>query len=97
MNAKLIELAERRARLVAKAATQRTELAQALAPWRGTLAIVEQGILAARYLGRHPGLVVGAVAFAAVLRPKRVFGLLRRGWVVWRMALAMKRKLSGMP
>lgn len=95
MNAKLIELAERRAMLVARAATQRRELAQAFAPWRGPLAIADQGVLAARYLGRHPELVVGAVAFAAVLSPRRVFGWLRRGWVVWRMALAMKRKLSG--
>lgn len=95
MNAKLIELAERRAMLVARAATQRQELAQAFAPWRGPLAVVDQGVLAARYLGRHPELVVGALAFAAVLSPKRVFGWLRRGWVVWRMALAMKRKLSG--
>ena len=95
MNAKLIELAERRATLVAKAATQRTELAQTLAPWRAPLAIVDQSVQAARYLGRHPGLVVGAVAFAAVLRPRQVFGWLRRGWVVWRMALAIKRKLPG--
>ena len=95
MNEKLIELAERRASLVAKAATQRAELAQAMAPWRDSLAIVDQGVLAVRYLGRHPGLVVGAVAFAAILSPKRVFGWLRRGWVVWSMALAMKRKLSG--
>ena len=34
MNAKLIELAERRETLVARAATQRAELSQALAPWR---------------------------------------------------------------
>ena len=95
MNAKLIELAERRATLVDRCATQRTELAQALSPWRASLAVVDQGMLAARYLGRHPGLVVGAVAFAAVLRPKRILGWLRRGWVVWRMALAVKRKLSG--
>ena len=95
MNTKLIELAERRATLVAKAATQRTELAQALAPWRRPLAVVDQGMLAARYLGRHPELLVGVAVFAAVLRPKRAFGWLRRGWVVWRMALAVKRRLSG--
>ena len=97
MNTKLIELAERRATLVARAANQRSELAQALTPWRRPLAVVDKGVLAARYLGRHPGLVVGAVAFVAVLRPKRVFGWLRRGWVVWRIALAVKRKLSGEP
>ena len=95
MNAKLIELAERRVTLVARAATQRTELAQALSPWRGPLAIVDQGMLAARYLGRHPGLLVGAVAFVAVLSPKRVLGWLRRGWVVWRLTLTVKHGLLG--
>lgn len=95
MNAKLIELAERRATLVARAATQRTELAQALSPWRKPLAAIDQGVLMARYLARHPVLLAGAVAFAALIRPRRVFGWLRRGWVVWRMALAVKRRLTG--
>ena len=94
MNMKLIELAERRAMLVARAAIQRSELAQALAPWRRPLAVVDQGVLAVRYLSRHPGLLLGVAGFAAVLRPKRVFGWLRRGWMVWRTVLAVKRRLS---
>ena len=44
MNAKLIELAERRTTLVARAATQRAELSQALAPWREALAVVDRGL-----------------------------------------------------
>ena len=44
MNAKLIELAERRTTLVARAATQRVELSQTLAPWRGSLAMVDRGL-----------------------------------------------------
>ena len=95
MNAKLDELVQRRATLVAKAAMQRTELGRVLTPWRAPLAAVDQGVLAARYLGRHPGLLVGMVAFVAVLRPRRILGWLRRGWVVWRMALAAKSMLSG--
>src|SRR5512143_2918708 len=43
MNAKLIELAERRTILVARAATQRAELSQALAPWREALAVAHRG------------------------------------------------------
>jgi len=93
MNEKLLELAERRSMLVSRAATQRMELAQALSPWRKPLAVVDQGILALCYLGRHPALLAGAVACAAVLSPKRVFGLLRRGWMVWRVVRAVKRRL----
>lgn len=81
--------------LVARAAAQRTELAQALSPWRRPLAAVDQGVLIARYIAHHPALLAGAVAFAALMRPRRVFGWLRRGWVVWRMGLAVKRRLTG--
>ena len=95
MNAKLIELAERRTMLVARAEIQRAELAQALSPWRGPMAVIDQGVLAVRHLGRHPALLAGVVVFAMVLCPKRVFGWLRRGWMGWRMMLALKRKLFG--
>ena len=94
MNAKLLELAERRAMLVSRAAAQRRELAQALAPWRGPLTVVDQGVAALRYLGRHPALLAGVAVGVAVLRPRRVFGWLRGGWLVWRMAAAVKRRLS---
>lgn len=94
MNARLTELAERRATLVARAATQRAELSQAAAPWRGPLAVVDRGLAAVRYLGSHPALLVGVVAFVAALRPMRAAKWLRRGWLAWRMALAVKRRLS---
>ena len=94
MNERLLELAERRAMLVSNAATQRAELAQVLSPWRGPLAVVDQGVSALRYLGRYPVLLGGMVACAAVLRPRRMFGLLRGGWLAWRMVVAVKRRLS---
>lgn len=95
MNARLIELAERRATLVAKVAAQRAELAQGLAPWRRPLALVDQGVLAARYLGRHPALLVGVGVFVAALNPKRILGWARRGWIAWRMVLAVMSRLPG--
>ena len=95
MNAKLIELAERRTTLVARAATQRAELSQALAPWRGPLAVVDEGCVALRYIRNHAALLVGVVAFVAPLRPLRLAKWLQRGWLVWRMAVAVKRILPG--
>ena len=96
MNAKLIELAERRTTLVARAATQRVELSQALAPWRGSLAVVDEGLAAVRYIRNHAALLVGVVAFVAALRPLRAAKWVRRGWLVWRMAVAVKRILPGL-
>ena len=95
MNAKLIELAERRTTLVARAATQRVELSQALAPWRGLLAVAGEGLVAVRYIRNHAALLVGIVAFVAPLRPLRLARWLRRGWLVWRMAVVVKRILPG--
>ena len=93
MNAKLIELVERRTTLVARAATQRAELSQVLAPWREALAVVDRGWVAVRYIRSHAALLVGVAAFVVPFRPLRVARWLRRGWLVWRMALAVKRIL----
>lgn len=93
MNAKLIELAERRKTLVARAATQRAELSQALAPWREALAVADRGWVAVRYIRSHAALLVGVAAFVAPFGPWRLARWLRRGWLVWRMALAVKRIL----
>ena len=95
MNAKLIELVERRTTLVARAATQRAELSQALAPWRRPLAVVDRGWVAVRYIRNHAALLVGVAAFVVPLRPWRVARWLRRGWLVWRMARVVKRILPG--
>ena len=95
MNAKLIELAARRTTLVTRAATQRAELSHALAPWRGPLAVVDEGWAAVRYIRNHAVLLVGIVAFVGPLRPLRIAKWVRRGWLVWRMAVAVKRILPG--
>jgi hypothetical protein len=95
MNAKLIELVERRTTLVARVATQRAELAQALAPWRGPLTVVDRGLGAVGYIRDYVPLLVGVAAFVAPLRHRRVGKWLRRGWLVWRMARVVKRIMPG--
>jgi len=96
MNAKLIELAERRKILVAMAATQRAELSQALAPWREALAVVDRGLVAVRYIRSYAALLVGLAAFVAPLRRWRWAKWLRRDGPAWRVALAVKRILPGL-
>jgi hypothetical protein len=99
MNPKLIELAEQRAGLVAKAANQRAELAQALASWRGPLHVMDQGWAVARYLGSNPMLLGGLAAFLIAMRPWRWVKWLPPGWLTWRlarMALSGKGILHGL-
>lgn len=93
MNAKLIQLAERRATLVATAASQRSELARAAAPWRIPLSALDQGLRAVRFLKQHPALLAGTAAIVAVLRPRSLFKWARRSWLAWRIALDIKRRL----
>jgi len=93
MNAKLIEMAERRKTLVARVANQRAELSQALAPWREVLAVADRGWVAVRYIRSHAALLAGGAAFVAPFAPWRVARWLRRGWLVWSMARMMKRIL----
>jgi hypothetical protein len=95
MNGKLIELAVRRATLVERAATQRVQLSQALAPWRGSLEVADQGLAAVRYIRSHPALLVGVVAFLAAARPGLLPRWLGCGWRVWRMTLGLNRSLPG--
>ena len=96
MNAELIRIEERKASLVSRIGRQRTELAQVLEPWHEPLAIVDKGLLAIRYLKCHPVLLVGLAIVSVVLRPKFSGKWFQRGWMVWNMALAVKRGLSGL-
>jgi len=96
MNAKLIQLAERRTTLVARVAAQRVELSQTLAPWRGSLAMVDEGLVAMRYIRNHAALLVGVAAFVVPLRPLRLAKWLRRDGLAWRVAHAVKRILPGL-
>lgn len=95
MNDTLIHLAEQRAKLIAKAANQREQLSRAFTPLHRPLAVVDKGLYALRYIGQHPVLVVGAVAIAAMLGPKRWLVLLQNGWLLWRMAQTARRRLEG--
>jgi len=95
MNNKRIQLAERRAALVAKAANQRMELTEAFAPLHALLMIADKGLQTLRSLAQHPVLLAGAVALAVAVRPKRWLFVLENGWLVWRLALAAKRRLEG--
>ena len=79
MNKKLIRLAERRERLVTRAAEQRVALAQNIEPYRLPLALADQGINALRYIRSHPEWLVGVVVLLAALRPSRAPAISRRG------------------
>jgi len=91
MNKKLTRLAERRRQLVVQAAAQRTSLGNNMEPWRARLALVDRGVAAVRYIGRHPALMVGAALLLAALRPRRAGKWLQRGLLVWQVGRSLRR------
>ncbi|MES1982815.1 MAG: YqjK family protein [Pseudomonadota bacterium] len=95
MNNRQRELAARRALLVAHAALQRVELAQTLTALRRPLVLFDHGLGAVRNLARHPHLLLALMLGVAIIRPWRMLGTVRRGWLLWRAALAVKNRLFG--
>lgn len=95
MDARLIELVERRERLVARAAIQRAEFARRLDPWRAPVAVIDQGVAVYQYLKARPAIVVGVLAFLLALRPRNGVKWLRRGWMLWQTVRYLKRRMLG--
>lgn len=92
MSRESTRLAERRRRLVAQAAAQRTVLVQELEPWRPRLALADQGVSALRYIGRHPALMVGAALLVLVLRPRGTAKWLQFGWMAWQFGRRLRNR-----
>jgi len=85
VNQKLIQLSEKRERLVKRAAQQRVTLRQDIEPWRVPLALADRSIVALHYVRRHPHWVVGIVILLAVARPSRAWKWLERGLITWQV------------
>lgn len=95
MNSKLIELAERRATLVAMAAFQREKISQLLAFWPRPFRVVDRGWETIRNLARHPAALAWAAAFLVGIGPWRTIKWIQRGWSIFRIArLALLAKRS---
>jgi hypothetical protein len=86
---------ERRAQLVARAETERDDLAAAFAPWRRPLAIVDRGMSILATLRKSAPFLGAGLGFAAtalaIIRPPRIAEWLDRG----RAALSLARRITG--
>jgi YqjK-like protein len=89
--------AERRARLVAKAAAQRVALAYQMEPWRARLNVADQGVAVARIAGRHPLLLAGAAALLVAWQPRRAVKWLQYGWMGWQLVRQLRAQPGTAP
>ena len=83
MNSQMLAVMRRRAELLERIAAQRGQLAEAATPWKAPLALVDQGLVALRFLRARPALVTGIVVLL-VIRRRGIVGLVRSGWLAWK-------------
>jgi len=89
MRVRLLALAEHRARLVARAESERATLCAMLAPADAAASLAVSVMRAARsaldVAARYPLGVIAGMALLVALRPGRAIYWLSRGWSVWRL------------
>lgn len=91
MKPERISNAERREKLIQKAALQRALLAENIAPLDKPLSIAYRGLQVVRYIKQHPVLMLGVTTGISVIRPARVLKWLKTGF----SALNLARSVSG--
>jgi hypothetical protein len=83
MNRRLAAIEARRARLLARAAYEREDVAQTLQSWAQPLDFIDRCVEAVRFVISRPPLLAGAALMLALLRPRRAFVWARRAFGLW--------------
>lgn len=76
----------RRQRLVERSGALRSRLVQETTHWRGPLATMDRAVQAGHWIHAHRSWLIGVLGLALVVRPRRAWRWLRRGWWVWRLS-----------
>lgn len=82
---RLIEIARRRQRLIALAASQRAVLAGTFHEWQTPIGIADRVLGVVRFLRAHPFLSAAAVLAAVTFRGGGMMAAVGRGLAVWRL------------
>jgi hypothetical protein len=80
---RLVAIEAKRARLIGRAARERTDVAQTLQSWAQPLDFVDRCLAAVRFVISRPPLVAGAMLVFALLRPRLALKWARRAWGMW--------------
>jgi YqjK-like protein len=95
MRGRLLLLAERRAKLAARASLERESLAAFMARTDGPVLMANRSVAAGRRLldelRRRPLLCAAGVALLIALRPRRALGWALKAWTVWRTIRSAQR------
>ena len=91
----LDEIMMRKARLAERIAGQRARLADDAAALGPLISLADRGMAAVRAIRAHPEWVAVAAGILFVLRPRRAFVWVRRGFMAWRTWTWAKTALAG--
>lgn len=82
--AQLVSLAERKARLRERIASERAQLAASSAAFEKPLALADQVVDIGRYVKAEPWVAGAAVLAVMVVLRRRLFRWVGRGYTLWR-------------
>jgi len=89
--ARLLDLAERRARLIERARSEREALGRVLASSDTVASVLGRALRFVEGIEHKPLIAAAAAALLVALRPRRAFGWLMKGWSVWRLYRGARR------
>jgi len=92
---RLIEIARRKERLIARGESQRAAIGASFRQLQGPIGVIDRGLAVVRYLRAHPALVGVAVAAVVVLRGRGLLSMASRGLAVWRTWRALSAWSAG--
>jgi hypothetical protein len=81
---RMLDVALRKERLIARSEGQRTLIAEACRRWREPARVIDRAWAGATYLRAHPALIAIGVAAAMILGRRSLFRWAGRGLVAWR-------------
>lgn len=82
---KLVEIARRKERLIARAESQRAAIAANFRQLQGPIGVVDRGLEIVRFLRRHPLLVAAVIAAVVAFRRRGLDSVASRALSVWRI------------
>jgi hypothetical protein len=81
----LVEIARRKARLIARAEAQREAIAASFRAMQRPIGAIDRGMEVARFLRGHPLLVAAIVATFAIFRRRGLLSITGRAFSAWRL------------
>lgn len=94
MNPRLLELREQRGVLRAQCAAQRRTIASHCAPLLPVFVAADQVRSGVGWVRQNPGVVGVALAVLVMLKPRRVWSMGRKGFLVWQLWRNLRQRLS---